>query len=128
METKHLQTIVPSVADVDETILRQIRAVNRAPELLGWRLGRIVRGKRCVVGEAVAITDIAMEVVGGAAYFKTSPIERLYRDVRAGKFHPLTPEATQQLWQQLVDRTRSRASSLAEENGYAAIQLLLAWW
>ena len=32
-------------------------------------------------------------VAGGAAFFKGSVIERAYRDIRAVKFHPLTPEA-----------------------------------
>jgi alkylation response protein AidB-like acyl-CoA dehydrogenase len=35
-----------------------------------------------------------MEVLGGRPFFKRSPPERAYRDVRAGTFHPLTPEAT----------------------------------
>ena len=35
-----------------------------------------------------------MQVVGGSAYFKSSPLERAYRDVRAGAFHPLNPERT----------------------------------
>jgi alkylation response protein AidB-like acyl-CoA dehydrogenase len=35
-----------------------------------------------------------MAVAGGAAYFKGSTIERCYRDIRAAKFHPLTPELT----------------------------------
>ena len=35
-----------------------------------------------------------MEVVGGSAYFKGSVVERCYRDIRAVKFHPLTPEDT----------------------------------
>lgn len=46
------------------------------------------------VGEAgIAVCDIAMELAGGQAYFKGSPIERAYRDIRAIKFHPLQPEA-----------------------------------
>ena len=57
-------------------------------------IATIMHGKRVVVEEAVAVTDLAMEVVGGASYFRTSPLERLYRDARAGKFHPFTPEAT----------------------------------
>jgi alkylation response protein AidB-like acyl-CoA dehydrogenase len=57
-------------------------------------MNAVMHGKRSVVEEAVAITDIAMETVGGASYFRTSPLERLYRDARAGKFHPLTPENT----------------------------------
>ena len=30
-----------------------------------------------------------MEVAGGGAFFKRGPLERMYRDVRAGRFHPL---------------------------------------
>jgi alkylation response protein AidB-like acyl-CoA dehydrogenase len=38
---------------------------------------------------AVRVVDKAMELSGGGAYFKRTPLERMYRDVRAGKFHPL---------------------------------------
>jgi acyl-CoA dehydrogenase len=52
--------------------------------------------KRHVVTEATAIVDLAMEAVGGAAFYKRSPLERAYRDVRGGPFHPLPPEKTLQ--------------------------------
>jgi alkylation response protein AidB-like acyl-CoA dehydrogenase len=42
----------------------------------------------------IEVVDLAMDVAGGPAYFKGSVIERAYRDIRASKFHPLTPEAT----------------------------------
>jgi acyl-CoA dehydrogenase len=54
----------------------------------------VMHGKRSVVESAVEVADLAMETVGGASFYRASPIERLYRDVRGGKFHPLTPEAT----------------------------------
>ena len=53
--------------------------------------------KRHAVNEARAVVDIALEVAGGSAFFRGSPLERAYRDVRGGPFHPLTPEATLEL-------------------------------
>ena len=50
--------------------------------------------KRHAVTEARAVVDLALEVAGGAAFYRRSPLERAYRDVRGGPFHPLTPEAT----------------------------------
>lgn len=50
--------------------------------------------KRTVVTEAVEVVDLALQAVGGASYFKRSPLEQAYRDVRAGEYHPMTPEAT----------------------------------
>jgi acyl-CoA dehydrogenase len=35
-----------------------------------------------------------MELAGGASFYRSSPLERAYRDVRAGKYHPLTPDLT----------------------------------
>jgi acyl-CoA dehydrogenase len=57
-------------------------------------LATVMTAKRHAVLEARAVVDIALEAVGGAAFFRTSPLERAYRDVRGGPFHPLTPEAT----------------------------------
>ena len=42
----------------------------------------------------VAVVDLALEVAGGRRSSVASPLERAYRDVRGGPFHPLTPEAT----------------------------------
>ena len=56
----------------------------------------ILLAKRCVVTEATEIVDLAMEAVGGGAFYKRSPLERAYRDVRGGPFHPLPPEKTLQ--------------------------------
>ena len=57
-------------------------------------INAVLIAKRCVVGEAVEIVDQALEAAGGSSYFKRSPLERAYRDVRGGKYHPLTPEKT----------------------------------
>jgi len=57
-------------------------------------LATVMTAKRHAVTEARAVVDTALEVAGGAAFFRSSPLERAYRDVRGGPFHPLTPEAT----------------------------------
>lgn len=58
------------------------------------RLGAALAAKREIALAGVEVCDLAMEVASGAAYLKGSPIERAYRDIRAAKFHPLTPELT----------------------------------
>ena len=45
-----------------------------------------------LVFEASAVVDLAIDVLGGRAYFRSSPLERAYRDVRAGTFHPFPAE------------------------------------
>lgn len=54
----------------------------------------VMAAKREIAIAGIEVCDIAMELAGGRAYFKGSPIERAYRDIRAAKFHPLTPEQT----------------------------------
>jgi alkylation response protein AidB-like acyl-CoA dehydrogenase len=57
-------------------------------------LATFMTAKRHAVTEARAVVDLALEVVGGRAFYRSSPLERAYRDVRGGPFHPLTPEDT----------------------------------
>jgi acyl-CoA dehydrogenase len=57
-------------------------------------LATVMLAKRQAVTDAIAVVDLAMDVLGGRAYFRSAALERAYRDVRAGTFHPLTPEVT----------------------------------
>ena len=54
----------------------------------------VMQAKRAVAEEAVAAADLALEVTGGAGYFRKLGIEQAVRDVRGVRFHPLTPELT----------------------------------
>jgi alkylation response protein AidB-like acyl-CoA dehydrogenase len=54
----------------------------------------VMAAKREIAIAGIDVCDLAMELAGGSAYFKGSPIERAYRDIRGAKFHPLSPEAT----------------------------------
>ncbi|WP_101524406.1 acyl-CoA dehydrogenase family protein [Nocardioides houyundeii] len=57
-------------------------------------LRAVMIAKREVALGAQEVCDLAMDVVGGQAFFKGHPVERAYRDVRAAKFHPFSPELT----------------------------------
>ncbi len=54
----------------------------------------VMAAKREIALAGVEVCDLAMGVAGGRAYFRGSPIERAYRDIRAAAFHPFTPEQT----------------------------------
>jgi alkylation response protein AidB-like acyl-CoA dehydrogenase len=49
---------------------------------------RIMSAKVHAVEACWKIVDLAMELSGGAGMFKTSELERLFRDARCGRFHP----------------------------------------
>ncbi|MGD9889826.1 MAG: acyl-CoA dehydrogenase family protein [Dehalococcoidia bacterium] len=52
-----------------------------------WGL-KLIAAKENAVEAAKKVVDLAMTVSGGAGMYKRSELERLYRDVRAGGFHP----------------------------------------
>jgi alkylation response protein AidB-like acyl-CoA dehydrogenase len=43
-----------------------------------------MQARLAAIGAAVEVTDLAMRACGGAAFSKHLPIERLFRDARAG--------------------------------------------
>jgi alkylation response protein AidB-like acyl-CoA dehydrogenase len=51
-------------------------------------MAKAVLTKYVATNNACAIVDRALDVVGGAGYFKRFPLERMYRDVRAGPIMP----------------------------------------
>jgi alkylation response protein AidB-like acyl-CoA dehydrogenase len=96
----------------DATIQRQVGLMAHRLQVASWaldgaldivgddptpsieRFAAVMAAKREIALAGVEVCDLAMEVGGGAAFFKGSVIERSYRDIRAAKFHPLTPEQT----------------------------------
>jgi alkylation response protein AidB-like acyl-CoA dehydrogenase len=53
-------------------------------------MAKCILPKYVATNNAVAIMDKVMSLGGGMAYFRRSPIERMFRDVRAGPVHPYT--------------------------------------
>jgi alkylation response protein AidB-like acyl-CoA dehydrogenase len=49
---------------------------------------KLLATKHFAVESAQRVVDLAMRISGGTGMFKTSELERLYRDVRCGGFHP----------------------------------------
>jgi alkylation response protein AidB-like acyl-CoA dehydrogenase len=96
----------------DRTIQRQVGLMMQRTRVAAWALdgalaaagddptpsmntlAAVMAAKREIALAGLEVCDIAMDLAGGAAYFKGSPIERAYRDIRAAKFHPFTPEQT----------------------------------
>jgi len=61
-----------------------------------WFL-RLVAMKHRTVEAVFRIADRALDISGGFGMFKKSELERLFRDARAGKFHPANPLLTHEI-------------------------------
>jgi alkylation response protein AidB-like acyl-CoA dehydrogenase len=53
-----------------------------------------VAARMVAMENSVRVVDLALRAVGGASYFKRLPLERYYRDVRAGLYHPFDSDET----------------------------------
>jgi alkylation response protein AidB-like acyl-CoA dehydrogenase len=71
-----------------------IDEVGDDPDPSVQRFAAVMTAKREIALAGIEVCDIALEVGGGPAFFRGSTLERCYRDIRAAKFHPLSPELT----------------------------------
>lgn len=60
---------------------------SRVDHGMAWPM-KLVAAKHNAVEAAKKVVDLAMAVSGGTGMFKSNELERLYRDVRCGGFHP----------------------------------------
>ena len=58
---------------------------------------KIVGCKYTAVESAKKIVDIAMDMSGGSGFFRANELERIYRDVRGGGFHPANAALTHEI-------------------------------
>src|SRR5205807_8942268 len=58
------------------------------------KAGQLAAAKYLAVNNATEVTDLAMRLVGGAALSLNSPLQRYYRDIRAGFNNPPMDDVT----------------------------------
>jgi alkylation response protein AidB-like acyl-CoA dehydrogenase len=103
---KYLPGIQFAAADA-EALLAQSRALYLGtardylsnPKSFAGEVGlaRVVLAKYVATNNAIRAVDQMMEIVGAHGYLKKFPMERYFRDVRAGVNHPLSNARAREL-------------------------------
>lgn len=58
---------------------------------------RVFLGRSNIVRALTGVADKALEVTQGSGYLRQGPVERLFRDIQAARFHPLPTHAQETL-------------------------------
>lgn len=80
---------------------------DESPDTRHTLSAELAASKTVATNTAVEIVDLAMRIVGGQSIFRSHPIERYYRDVRAGLHNPPADDITYKL---LADQAFSEGS------------------
>jgi alkylation response protein AidB-like acyl-CoA dehydrogenase len=81
------------VPHIDSVAADWSNGVDHGP---AWPM-KIVAVKHRAVEAAKKVVDLALTASGGSGMFKSSELERLYRDVRCGGFHPANAMLTHEI-------------------------------
>jgi alkylation response protein AidB-like acyl-CoA dehydrogenase len=52
-------------------------------------INQVMIGRQLVARHAIAAVELAMEVAGGAGFYRAAGLERRFRDIQAARYHPL---------------------------------------
>ena len=90
-----LPTIQHRIAEIELLILQAgavyfgtLEEWDAHPERRGGLAWRLAAGKYLTTNNAIKVTDLALRVTGSAGLLRAQPLERYFRDVRAGLGHP----------------------------------------
>jgi alkylation response protein AidB-like acyl-CoA dehydrogenase len=86
-----------------------VAAIDAFPRDAEAALVKAIAVKEIVVSRSIAAVEKAVEIAGGRAYFRKSPLERLARDVQAGRFHPPSAPVSFQIIGQRTREARLKA-------------------
>ncbi len=98
----HLPSVYNKVGEMDMLIEGARAAMWKAAaeldldESVAWSR-KAVAARMIAIENSVRVVDLAMRAVGGSSYFKRLPLERMFRDVRAGLYHPFDSDETLEL-------------------------------
>ncbi len=98
----HLPSVYNKVGEMDMLIEGARAAMWKAAaeldldDSVNWSR-KAVAARMIAIENSVRVVDLAMRAVGGASYFKRFPLERMFRDVRAGIYHPFDSDETLEL-------------------------------
>ena len=56
-------------------------------------VNQVMIGKQLVTQHAIAAVELAMELAGGAGFYRAAGLERRFRDIQAARYHPLQASA-----------------------------------
>jgi alkylation response protein AidB-like acyl-CoA dehydrogenase len=52
-------------------------------------VNQVMIGKSLMTQHAIAAVELAMELAGGAGFYRAAGLERRFRDIQAARYHPL---------------------------------------
>lgn len=52
-------------------------------------VNEVMIGRTLVAGHAIETVELAMELAGGASFYRSNGLERRFRDIQGARFHPL---------------------------------------
>ena len=55
-------------------------------------VGEVMIGRRLVADNAIRAVELALELAGGPGFYRSTGLERRFRDVQGARYHPMRPE------------------------------------
>ena len=68
-----------------ESMLAAVRLNAPSPATIN----QVMIGRQLAARHAIAAVELAMEVAGGAGFYRAAGLERRFRDIQAARYHPL---------------------------------------